>query len=105
MNLKVKNNIKKNRLYFTFSGKPTKEEMDRLYTDVRFNVSDLKQGFDVISDFSKCELVHLNGIKTFIKIMNYLLVNGVGEVVRVINENSLRIPVKVGHPFRFNLGH
>ncbi len=89
MNLKVKNNIKKNRLYFTFSGKPTKEEMGKLYTDVRFNVADLKHGFDVISDFSECKLVQLNGINTFIKIMNYLLVNGVGEVVRVINENSL----------------
>ena len=82
MNLKIKNNIKKNRLYFTFSGMPTKEEMDRLYTDVRFNVSDLQPGFDVISDFSECKLVHLNGIKTFVKIMNYLLVNGVGEVVK-----------------------
>ena len=89
MSLKVKNNIKKNRLYFTFSGKPTKIEMDKLYTDVRFNVSDLKNGFDVISDYSECQLVHLNGIKTFIKIMNYLLANGVGDVVRVINENSL----------------
>jgi len=89
VSLKVKNNIKKNRLYFIFSGKPTKEEMDRLYTDVRFNVSDLKNCFDVISDFSECKIVYLNGIKTFIKIMNYLFVNGVGEVVRVINENSL----------------
>jgi hypothetical protein len=89
VNLKVKNNIKKNRLYFTFSGTPTREEMGKLYTDVIFNVSDLKHGFDVISDFSECKLVQLNGINTFIKIMNYLLVSGVGEIVRVINKNSL----------------
>ena len=63
--------------------------MERLYTDVRFNVSDLKHGFDVVSDFSECQLVHLNGIKTFIKIMNYLLANEVGDVIRVINEKSL----------------
>jgi hypothetical protein len=89
MNLKAKANIGKNRLYFTFSGKAAKEEMDKLYTDVRFCVSDLKPGFDVISDFSECSLILVSGIASFRKIMNFLISKGAGDVVRIVNENSL----------------
>jgi hypothetical protein len=89
MHLKIKVNIGKNRLYFTFSGRAVKEEMDKLYTDVRFSVADLRSGFDVISDFSECTLINLTGISTFRKIMNYLISNGVGEIVRIMNKNSI----------------
>jgi hypothetical protein len=89
MNLKVKANTRKNRLYFTFSGRVLKGEMDKLYTDARFCVSDLTPGFDVISDFSECSLIQISGIESFRKIMNFLISKGAGEVVRVINRNSL----------------
>jgi hypothetical protein len=89
MNLKVKADIGKNRLYFTISGKVVREDLDKLYTDVRFGVADLKPGFDVISDLSECNLGHLSGVPTFRKIMNFLISKRVGEVVRVINSNSL----------------
>jgi hypothetical protein len=89
MNLKVKANIGKNRLYFTISGKAVKEELDKLYTDVRFSVADLKPGFDVISDLSECSLGHLSGVPTFRKIMNFLISKEVGSVVRVIKGDSI----------------
>ncbi len=89
MNLKVKADIGKNRLYFKISGPAVKKELDKLYTDVRFCISDLKPGFDVISDLSECSLAHLSGVPTFRKIMNYLLEHGVGQVVRVIDGKSL----------------
>ena len=39
--LKATANIAKNRLYITIAGKLTKENLDKLYTDIRFCVADL----------------------------------------------------------------
>lgn len=88
-NLKVKADLKKNRLLFKISGKVTKKEVENLYTEVRFCVADLQPGFDVISDYSECEFGHLSCIPVYKKIMNYILANGVGKVVRVIDSKSL----------------
>ena len=89
MSLKVKADISKNRLYFTIAGQAVKEEMDKLYTDVRFCVADLRPGFDVISDLSECDIGHLSSVPTFRKIMNFLITKEVGDVVRIINVKSL----------------
>lgn len=96
-NLKVKANIPNNRLYFNFTGIATKKAMEGLYTDVRFCVADLKPGFDVISDFSECELIHLNSIPALKKIMSYLIENRLGQIVRVLQSN------KVSHKQILNL--
>ncbi|MDR3630207.1 MAG: PilZ domain-containing protein [Desulfocapsaceae bacterium] len=89
MKMNVKANIGKNRLHLTFTGRAVKEDLKKLYTDIRFCVADLTPGFDVISDFSQCSLMHISGISVFRKIMNYLISNGAGEIVRVINRRSL----------------
>lgn len=89
MKLKVKADIKKNRLYFTFAGNVSKQEMDKLYTDTRFCVADMKSGFDVVSDYSECFLLHISGVLSFRKIMNYLMANNVGEIVRIVNNKSI----------------
>lgn len=81
--------IAKNRLYITITGKLSKQELDRLYTDIRFCVADLKPGFDVINDVSECTLAALSGIPTFKKITNHLITNRVGKVVRVIDKNKI----------------
>lgn len=81
---KVTADLKKNRLYITVSSTATQTELKKVYTDVRFCVADLKPGFDVISDISGCTLGHLSGINIFKKIMEYLIVNKVGRVVRVV---------------------
>jgi hypothetical protein len=96
-NLKVKADIPKNRLYFTFAGIATKKTMEGLYTDVRFCVADLKPGFDVISDFSDCELIHLNSIPALKKIMSYLIENQLGQIVRILQSD------KVSHKQVLNL--
>ena len=67
MGLKVKADIVKNRLYLAIGGKAVKKDLDKLYTDVRFYVADLRSGFDVITDLSECSLGHLNGVSTFRK--------------------------------------
>jgi hypothetical protein len=85
----AKVNISKNRLYITIAGKLSKENLDKLYTDIRFCVSDLKPSFDVINDISGCTLAALSGIPTFKKVTNYLIANRVGRVVRVIDERRI----------------
>ena len=82
-------NIAKNRLYITIAGKLSKGNLDKLYTDIRFCVVDLKDGFDVITDLSGCTLAALNGLSTFQKITDYLITNKVGRVVRVIDERQV----------------
>ncbi len=85
----VKVDTKKNRLFLKISGSVSKKELDKIYTDVRFAVADLLPGFSVIDDLSECTLCHLGGIATYRKISNYLIKNGVRDVVRIINKDSL----------------
>lgn len=88
MNLKIKANVVENRLYFKLSGDVEQKELDRAYTDVKFLVADLSPGFDVIDDYSDCDIDPVNS-KSLKKITNYLVTNGLGEVVRIVNGNSL----------------
>ena len=86
---KVTADIKRNRLYITLSCDPSKKVLEKVYTDVRFCVADLKPGFDVVTDLSQCTLGHLNGVATLRKIMNYLVIHQPGEVIRVTGKRSL----------------
>ncbi len=86
---KVVTDIESNKMTLSFSGTITKKDLDHLYTDVRFGVSDLQPGFNVISDFSKCKLMYLNGLGSFRKIFNFILTNNSGELVRVLQSNRL----------------
>jgi len=87
--LQVTSDAGQNRLYFTIAGRINKKELNSFYTEVRFCVEALKPGFSVISDFSDCQLVFLNIIPTFRNIMRYLVTNMVGEIIGVMNKNSL----------------
>lgn len=86
---KVRTDIKGNVLYITISGNIRKQHVETIYTDIRFGVADLKPGFAVITDYSQAKIGHLSGIASFKKIMNYLKENGVGQIIRIIGENSL----------------
>ncbi|TKB25274.1 PilZ domain-containing protein [Desulfopila sp. IMCC35006] len=86
---KIKADIKQNRLYITLSGHITKNIIDKVYTEIRFCVVDLKPGFDVITDLSQCTIGNLNGISTVRKIMDYLIANQAGQIVRVIGKKGL----------------
>ena len=86
---KVVANIAQNRLQITIYGNLSRENLDKLYTEVRFCVADLKPGFGIITDLSNCTIAALSGISTFRKITNYLIINKVGRVVRVIDEKKV----------------
>lgn len=82
-------NIKKKRLYITLKGIIPKKEADRLYTDIRFCVSDLEPGFAVITDLTQCRIGHLNAISTARKIMQFLLEKKVGKIIRIIGQGKV----------------
>ena len=88
MSLKVKADVIENRLYLKLSSDFAKKELDKLYTEVTFLVADLSPGFDVVADCSDCDIEQMKG-QSLKKISNYLITNGLGEVVRVIDGNSL----------------
>ncbi len=85
----VKVDTKKNRLFLKFSGSVSKKVLDKVYTDVRFAVSDMLPGFSVINDLTECDLCHISAVATYKKISNYLVRNGVKDVVRIINKESV----------------
>ncbi len=82
----IKADVVENRLYFKLSGDFAKEEIDKQYSDITFLVADLapttenEEGSNAATANPKAS-----------KLKNYLITNGLGEVVRVINGNSLLV--------------
>ena len=85
-NSKVSADVKRNRLIIRLFGSVQKRDIERIYTDIRFCVADLKPGFAVITDLTEARIGHLAGIDTFIKITRYLSEKKVGPVVRVVGQ-------------------
>lgn len=85
----VRADIPRNRLYCVITGKIGSADMEKFYTDIRFGIADLKPGFSVITDLSRCSLGHLGAIPTFRKVMNYIAGKGAREVIRVIDKKKL----------------
>ena len=81
--------IPKNRLYIVLKGMVTRKETEGLYTDIRFIVSDLTPGFNVITDMTEGRIGHLSGVPVFKKIADYLLASEVGTIVRVTGEQTV----------------
>lgn len=86
---KVRTDIKKNRLYITLPTSINTKELEKIYSEVRFGVADLKPGFDVVTDLTHCSIGHLSAIPTLRKITAYLVANKVGRVVRIAGNMSL----------------
>ena len=85
----VSADIKRNRLIIKLRGDVPKKDAERIYTDIRFCVSDLKPGFAVINDLTEARIGHLSAIDTFKKITAYLAEKNVGPVVRVVGNAKI----------------
>ena len=81
--VKATANISKNRLTISISGNVDSKSLEKLYTDIRFCVADLKKGFEVIKDISQCNILYINSFPIYKKIMDYLIASNVGEIVRI----------------------
>ena len=81
--------VARNRLDINLRGSITKNDIDHIYTDIRFGVADLEQGFGVVTDLTDAHIGHLIGIATFKKIARFLQNSGVGRVIRVSPNPSI----------------
>ncbi|WP_319585837.1 PilZ domain-containing protein [uncultured Desulfobulbus sp.] len=86
---KAEANIKKNRLHITISGNIDIKSLEKLYTEIRFCVADLKKGFEVISDISQCNLLYISSLPVYKKIIDFLIAKNIGEVVRIIKKDNI----------------
>lgn len=86
---KVTADLKRNRLNITISSTADKKEVQKIYTDIRFCVADLKPGFDIVTDYSHCTFAHLSAIPTMQQIMEYLTTHQPGNIIRVVGKTSL----------------
>ena len=82
-------NLKKNRLHITVSGNISTKDLEKLYTEIRFCVADLKKGFEVVSDVSQCNLIYITGLPIYKKIIDFLISHNVGEIVRIVKNNNI----------------
>lgn len=85
MNMKsiVTADITQNRLYICLKGTIRGEDIDSIYTDIRFSVADLSPNFDVITDLTDAKIGHLIGLGTFVKISRFLQDRGVNRIIRI----------------------
>ena len=86
---KVTADLKSNLLHITLVGVISAEELNTLFTEIRFCVADLQPGFNVINDMTQCRVGHLRGLGTYIKIREYLVSKQVGNVLRVVNQEQV----------------
>lgn len=86
---RVSASIAQNRLYLTIVGNINEQVLRPLYTDLRFCVADLKPGFEVIVDMSQSNLIYVESLKIYKKIIDYLIEAQVGEIIRIVRENSI----------------
>ncbi|WP_028317945.1 PilZ domain-containing protein [Desulfobulbus elongatus] len=87
--VKATADIKKNRLHVVISGTIDAKTLEKLYTDVRFCVADLKKGFNVVSDVSDCNLLYITGLPIYKKIIDFLIGHQVGAIVRIIRDDNV----------------
>lgn len=86
---RVVTDSKHNRLYISLVGTITKNNMERLYTEVRFGIADLSPGFDVITDLSRCPFGSLDSLGVIEKISSFLKTGQVNTVVRIVDRAQL----------------
>ena len=86
---KVVANIKKNRLHVAMSGNIDTKALEKLYTEIKFCVADLKEKFEVVSDISECNFIYVAGLPTYKKITDFLISKKVGAIVRVVKSGNI----------------
>jgi hypothetical protein len=86
---KVTADLKNNRLNITIPTTASQKEVEKIYSDIRFCVADLKPGFNVVTDYSHCTFGHLSAISPMRQIMDYLVSKQPGNIIRVMGKTGL----------------
>lgn len=86
---KVTADLKRNRLTITIPATATQNVAQKIFTDIRFCVADLKPGFNIVTDYSHCVFAHLSAIPIMRQIMDYIVSKQPGNIIRVMGEKAL----------------
>ena len=78
-----------NRLYCTVIGSIVKEDLESIMADIAKAVGDLKPNFSLVNDLTQCKSGQISGIPELQKLMQYLIAQGVRDIVRVVNDKSV----------------
>ena len=81
--------IEKNRLIITMAGHVDEKSITKLCVDVRSCVAELKRGFEVINDLSQCSFMHLAGLTIYKKMIDHIILNRAGEMIRIIDDYNI----------------
>ena len=73
----------------SIAGNINAKMLQKLYTDIRFCVVDLKEGFEMVSDVSQCNILYVTGMPIYKKIIDFLIDNHVGSIVQIINDDNI----------------
>lgn len=73
----------------TISGNIDVESLEKLFSYVQCCVAELKAGFEVINDISECNLLYINSLPVYKKIIDYLVASNAGETVRVVRNDKV----------------
>jgi hypothetical protein len=87
--VKAAANISKNRLNISISGNVTAKSLDKLFIDIRSCVADLKNNFEVIENIYQCNLLYIESLQVYKKIINFLISNKVGEMIRIVKVDNI----------------
>ena len=86
---KVTADVEKNRLDISLTGNICKEEVERIFADIRECVPKMEPGFSVVTDLTQCTIGHLNARPVFQQIVEFLLEKKVGKVIRVVGRSKI----------------
>lgn len=86
---KVTADLKNNRLNITIPTTASQKDAEKIYSDIRFCVADLKPGFNIVADYSHCTFAHLSAISPMRQIMDYLAGRQPGNIIRVMGKSGL----------------
>lgn len=78
-----------NRLYLTISGRVDARVLEQLFTEIQVCITDLAPGFMVVNNISACQIIYISSLPIYKKIIDYLLKNKAGEIIRIITENNV----------------
>lgn len=87
----VRADLRKNRLYITFTGFFSDQLMQEACAKVESEARRLKPGFSIITDITRCKPATPRGTEFIHRTQAFLAKNGVGRVVRITAPDNVII--------------
>lgn len=91
-----------NKVVIVFKDTVGVADAERLYTEIRRMLPDLKKGFSVVTDLSSLKHMHITSRDFLEKTMDLLNENGVSKVIRIIPDPSKDVGFNIMSLFHYS---